>query len=111
MGRKRIGDTLDIELLVEDYLRTCMLGGESPLVKQLAARVGMTPVTLSRRYREATGLHLSDVLRQQHAEHLRRVAERTHCLEHVAEVGGYSCGRSVRRRLKAIGVRVRRDLR
>jgi len=106
MGRKRIGDGLDIETLVEEYIRTCICGGEPPLVKHLAATLGLTPVTLYRRYLEATGRGLSDVLRERHGEHLRQIASIAHCLEHVAEAGGYSCGRSVRRRLKAIGARV-----
>ena len=109
MGRRRIGDTLDIEALVEDYLRGCMTGGGAPLVKELAAQLGLTPVTLYRRYLEATGEVLSDVFRHRHGEHLRKIASRSHCLEQLAEASGYSCGRSVRRRLKAIGAMAARE--
>lgn len=108
MGRRRIGGTLDIELLVEDYVCACVLEGEPPLVKRLATGVGLTAVTLSRRYLEATGRTLALDLRRMHGEYLHDIAETTRCLERVAERGGYSCGRSVRRRLKAIGAALQR---
>lgn len=103
VGRAKLGDTIDVETLVEGYLRECMHLGELPTVKGLAGRVGLTPVTLYRRYLEATGLALSEVLRARHSRHLHELTTRSHCLERLAEMSGYSCARAVRRRLKAIG--------
>jgi AraC-like DNA-binding protein len=102
VGRPKIGDTLDVEALVEAYLRDCMHLGELPTVKVLAGRIGVSPVTLYRRYLEATGKVISEVLRERHSHHLRRLTSRSHCLEQLAALSGYSCARSVRRRLKSI---------
>jgi AraC-like DNA-binding protein len=107
VGRKKLGDTLDVESLVEDYLRDCMCLGDLPTVKDFAWRVGLTPVTLYRRYLEATGNVLSEVLRERHSEHLRRLKARRLCFESVAELTGYSCGRAVRRRLRVLEERAR----
>jgi AraC-like DNA-binding protein len=102
VGRPKIGDTLDVETLVEAYLRDCMHLGELPSVKVLAGRIGMSPITLYRRYLEATGRLISEVLRERHSHHLRRLTSRSHCLEQLAAMSGYSCARAVRRRLKSI---------
>ena len=102
MGRRRVGHVVNIERIVDEFSQQCRKGGRAPLVKHLAIQLRLTPVTLSRRYFEATGEHLSSVLRDRHDKHLREMATRAKCLETLAEATGFSCARSVRRRLRAI---------
>jgi len=102
MGRKKLGEGLNLVAIVDEYLRNCMSSGALPTVADLAEELRLSRGTLSRRYAEATGLALAGVLRGYHARHLRDLARRNHCLERVAELSGYSCARSVRRRLRAI---------
>lgn len=60
---------------VRAYLQSCYRAGETARIKELAQRMGTTPLKLSRQFKRLTGVRLKDYLIEQQltrADELRR---------------------------------------
>lgn len=80
----------DVETEIARYLVRCFVTGRSPHIGELAGRLGMSSLALSRHFQKLTGRKLGAFLRLQQVLRARRLLKwRSISLIEVARTSGY----------------------